>query len=93
MATCFLLTPLYYQDAAVGLHLSETIHLSTNLGFGLGPQEIDLVIPITISSWVADSLLDALAFSALGLCLLLGSFHVTNAAGKLLGAYARTMLR
>lgn len=87
------LTPLYYESANVGIHLQETIHLSTDVGVGWGGREIELAVPVRIGSWVADSMVDALALSAIGLCMLLASFHVTNFAGRMLGVYARVMLR
>lgn len=93
VALSLLATPLYYESAHVGIHLQETIHLTPDVGVGWGGREVELVVPVRIGSWVADSLLDALAVSALGLCLLLASLHVTNLAGRILGVYARVMLR
>lgn len=88
-----LATPFYYEGANVGLHLSETIHLSTGVGIGWGGHEVAITVPITIGSWVADSLLDALALSAVGLGILLLSLHATNFAGRILRVYAGVMLR
>lgn len=93
VAGSFLLTPLYYHGANVGIHLPETIHLVPGVSVAWGGRELELAVPITIGSWVADSLLDAIGLSLVGFCLLVLSLHVTNFVGWLLGGYARRMLR
>lgn len=93
VSASLLLTPLYYDGATVGIHLPETIHLSPDFVLSWGNREIELVVPVTIGSWVADSLLDAFGLSVVGLCMLLVSLHLTNIAGRLLQPYARLMLR
>lgn len=93
VAGTFLLTPLYYDGTSVGIHLPETIHLVPGVSVAWGGQELELAVPITIGSWVADSLFDAIGLSLVGVALLIVSLHVANFFGWLLGGYARRMLR
>ncbi|WP_248515715.1 sensor domain-containing protein [Salinarchaeum laminariae] len=93
VSMALLLTPLYYGGASVGIHLPETMHLSADLVVGWGTREIELVVPITIGSWMANSLLDALGISVIGLVMLVISLHLTNLAGWILGLYSNVMLR
>lgn len=93
ISASLLLTPLYYEGVTVGIHLPETVHLSADLGFSWGDRTVELAIPVSIGSWIADSLVDALGLSIVGCCLLLASLHLTNLAGRLLAVYARLLLR
>jgi hypothetical protein len=93
LAGSFLLSPLYYHGSNVGIHLPGTIHLVPGVSVAWGGRELELVVPITIGSWIADSPLDAIGLSFVGFCLLVATLHVTNFVGWLLGGYARRMLR
>lgn len=93
VAGSFLLTPLYYHGRTVGIHLPGTIHLVPGVSVAWGGRELELAVPITIGSWIADSLPDAIGLSLVGCCLLVVALHVTNFVGWLLGGYARRMLR
>lgn len=89
----FVLAPLYYQHGTIGIHVPETVRLAPGVALGWGDLSLELVLPVTITSWLVESVWEALALSAVGVVVLLGSFHVVNGVARGLGWYTRVMLR
>lgn len=88
-----VVTPLTYDGAMVGFHLPEPIELSLGAVFGWAGWEVELALPVTITSWIVSSIWEALVFSALGVVALLASLHACNGIARLVGWYTHLMLR
>jgi len=89
----FVLAPLYYQSGNVGIHVPETVHLSPGVALGWGDLSVELVMPITVTSWLVQTIWEALVLSAVGVVFLLLSLHAVNGMARGLGWYTRVMLR
>lgn len=89
----FVLAPLYYRSGTIGIHVPETVHLSPGVALGWGDLSVELVMPITITSWLVQTIWEALLLSAVGVLILLASLHAVNGIARGLGWYTRVMLR
>jgi len=80
-----LLAPLYYDTAAIGLHLSGPIDLSLSYVAQFWSGAAVITLPFTITSWQVTTLWEALAVSAGGGVLGICSLHLCNGLARLQG--------
>jgi len=88
-----LLAPLYYQSTAIAVQIPQPIHLTLRYAVHeLGGVEV-VSLPVTITSWEAATLPDALALSVIGALTLVVSLHVCNGLARIQGWYARLLTK
>ena len=98
----FLSAPLHYDDSARGIHLAtaEPTVISPNLAFRHDAWSVGVGLPFEITvasgelvSTYADTLVGALAFSAVGVLLAVVVLHLLNGLTWLFGKYTALLLR
>jgi uncharacterized membrane protein (Fun14 family) len=90
----FVATPVYYDTPGrrVGVFLADPITVSPSLSVPWGDILVGIEFAATVSQWAVDSLGDALAFSALGVVLLLVTLNLVNLVAWLFRRYTRALL-
>lgn len=94
MSLTFLATPAFYDEPGlrVGIFPATPVRLSPSLSVPWGDVLVGAELAVTVSEWAADSLADALLFSALGAVLLLLTLNIVNVLAWLSRQYTRTLL-
>jgi len=73
-----ILAPLYYETAAIGLHLSGPVEFSLSYVAQFWGGAAVISLPLTITSWQVTTLWEALAVSVGGVLLGIVSLHLCN---------------
>mgnify|MGYP000477523961 CR=1 FL=1 len=73
-----ILAPLYYDAAAIGLHLSAPVEFSLSYVAQFWDGAAVISLPFTITSWQVTTLWEALAVSVGGVALGIVSLHLCN---------------
>lgn len=98
----FLSAPVHYDDSSVGIHVSmaEPTVISPNLAFRHDVWSVGVGVPFEVTvasgelvSTYADTLLGALAFSAVGVLLAVVALHLLNGLAWAFGKYTAFLLR
>jgi hypothetical protein len=98
----FLSAPLHYDDSTRGIHLAtaEPTVISPDLAFRQDAWNVGVGLPFEITvasgelvSAYADTLVGALAFSAVGVLLAVVVLHLLNGLAWLFGKYTALLLR
>lgn len=92
-SVAFVFAPLYYRHGNVGIHVPETVTLTPGVALGWGQASVEIVVPFTITSWLVQSVWEALLLSAIGLLLVVASLHAVNWMARGMGWYTGVMLR
>lgn len=88
-----LFVPWTYESGLIAIHVPETITLSPSVIYDAGQYDVELTVPVTITSWVVDSFADAVLLSGVGALLFVVSLHLTNLLAWCTRWYARLLLR
>ncbi len=90
----FVATPAYYDapGGRVGVFLADPITVSPSLSVPWGDVLVGIEFAVTVSEWAVDSLGDALAFSGLGVVVLLVTLNLVNLVAWVFRRYTRAVL-
>jgi uncharacterized membrane protein len=90
----FVATPVYYDTPGrrVGVFLADPVTVSPSLSVPWGDVLVGIEFAATVSQWAVDSLGEALAFSVLGVVLLVVTLNLVNLIAWLLRRYTRALL-
>lgn len=93
MAGVLVLTPLYYDGANVGIHLTGPIELTLSYAVQFWDGVEVITLPVTITSWHVTTFWEALVFSGGGALLGLLTLHLCNALARVHGWYTEKLIR